>query len=77
MYIYIYIYTFCFFFCTRPNKKGYNIKVSPQHINLDSDLTLTMLDSEILVKIKRGYQIGVSVSFTLPLHPKQYSPSGT
>jgi len=41
----------------QPNKKGYNIKVSPRHINLDSDLTLTILDSEILVEIKKGIRI--------------------
>jgi len=41
------------------------MKVSPWHINLDSDLTLTTLDSKILVKIKKGIWIGVSTSTTL------------
>lgn len=48
---------FKYFFFMQPNKKGYNIKVFPQAINLDSDLTLTMLDSKILVKIKKGIWI--------------------
>lgn len=39
------------------------MKVSLQHINLDSHLTLTMLDSKILVKIKKGIWIR-GLSFT-------------